>query len=306
MGSAKLRNIRNYLLRQARYLDVARWNFHFEDGAAAAVLKALKAYQNDDGGFGRGLEPDSQNPHSSPLTTWSATRILREVGFPDLAWQMIRGILGYLEATPDFRGGKWTAATASNNDHPHAPWWHWSADTDLFQYNPSAELAGFVLRFAEPASVVYGRAESLVRTLMPEVMSPAYALGTHELSNLLMLFEDLTVASRSDLILPGFDSFLHEKVKASILQDPAAYRPDEYVTSPMFFIMSADSPYYAENKAICDFFAGYLEDTVKPEGYWALNWTWGEEPVPENVQRDWHGVQIVNHMLYLQGMKPER
>lgn len=305
MASEKLRSIRNYLFRQARFLDTARWNYHFEDESAVHVLKALKAYQNDDGGFGRGLEPDNQNPHSSPLSTWSATRILREIGFPDLASQIIRGILAYLAATKDFRNGKWTAATASNNHYAHAPWWHWSEHGDSFQYNPSAELAGFVLRFADPDSELYNRAEIMIRTLVPDVMSAGYPLQAHELSNLIMLFEDLTHIGRTDLILPGFEAFLQRKVKETIEQDPARYRTDEYITSPLFYIKSKDSPFYEENQEIADFYAGFLEDTVQPEGCWPLNWTWGDEPVPEGARRDWHGILIVDRMLYLQGMRPE-
>lgn len=50
--------IRRWMHRNARPLDLARWQYHFESGSAEAVLQSLSAYQNEDGGFGHGLEAD--------------------------------------------------------------------------------------------------------------------------------------------------------------------------------------------------------------------------------------------------------
>ncbi|MDR1247233.1 MAG: hypothetical protein LBK57_09430 [Clostridiales Family XIII bacterium] len=39
---------RAFIYRNARPLDVARWQYHFEGGGKDAVLTALAAYQNED------------------------------------------------------------------------------------------------------------------------------------------------------------------------------------------------------------------------------------------------------------------
>lgn len=72
-------NARKFIYRNARPLDLARWQYHFENGSAEAVINALSYYQNDDGGFGYALEADAWNPNSSPIQTWTATEILREI-----------------------------------------------------------------------------------------------------------------------------------------------------------------------------------------------------------------------------------
>lgn len=54
---------RKYIYRQARPLDFARWQYHFENGTKENVLVALSMYQNNDGGFGHGLESDCFNPN---------------------------------------------------------------------------------------------------------------------------------------------------------------------------------------------------------------------------------------------------
>jgi len=74
---------REFIYRNARPLDLARWRYLFEDGSREDVLTALAAYQNDDGGFGHALEADCWNPNSSPIQTWAATRIIDEVGCED-------------------------------------------------------------------------------------------------------------------------------------------------------------------------------------------------------------------------------
>lgn len=49
---------RAFLYRSARPLDIARFQCHFKNGGKGAVLAALAADQNEDGGFGHALEPD--------------------------------------------------------------------------------------------------------------------------------------------------------------------------------------------------------------------------------------------------------
>ena len=39
---------RDFIYRNARPLDLARWQYHFENGSKEAVLKALSYYQNAD------------------------------------------------------------------------------------------------------------------------------------------------------------------------------------------------------------------------------------------------------------------
>ena len=47
---------KEFIYKNARPLDFARWQFLFEDGSRENVLSILKMYQNEDGGFGHALE----------------------------------------------------------------------------------------------------------------------------------------------------------------------------------------------------------------------------------------------------------
>ena len=100
---------KEFIYRNARPLDLARWQYHFENGSREPVLKALSYYQNEDGGFGHALEADAWNPNSSPIQTWCAIEILREINFSDAehpmkkrSFPMARGLfLGGGRTTPN-------------------------------------------------------------------------------------------------------------------------------------------------------------------------------------------------------------
>jgi len=143
MSKSTFNNVCSFIYRNARPLDIARWQYHFEDGSKDAVLAALTAYQNEDGGFGHALEPDAWNPNSAPIQTWTATEILREIDFTDNTHPIIKGILRFLESGQAFEGHFWYCTVSSNNDYPHAPWWHTENDSTCHNdYNPTACLAG--------------------------------------------------------------------------------------------------------------------------------------------------------------------
>ncbi|MFB5759843.1 hypothetical protein [Paenibacillus medicaginis] len=56
-----------FMKHEARSLERALFEYEFESGSFHAVLTELKIYQNEDGGFGNGLEPDLRCPESSAL-----------------------------------------------------------------------------------------------------------------------------------------------------------------------------------------------------------------------------------------------
>jgi len=118
------------------------------------VLNALIAYQNEDGGFGHGLEPDYWNPDSSPIQTEVATEIIKEIKLKDKNYPIIQGILNYLSSGKDFDGHTWSFTVAANNDYPHAPWWHFESYQET-SYNPTASLIGFILKFGDNNSQLF-------------------------------------------------------------------------------------------------------------------------------------------------------
>ncbi|MBN2983028.1 hypothetical protein [Cohnella algarum] len=67
---------RQFMKRRARPLERAVYEHEFESGSESEVLKELAEFQNPDGGFGCGLEPDLRCKESSALATTRALDIL--------------------------------------------------------------------------------------------------------------------------------------------------------------------------------------------------------------------------------------
>lgn len=298
-----IKRIRHYLYKNARALDVARFRYHFEGGSPGDVLSFLSVYQNEDHGFGHGLEPDNQSPHSSPIQTWAALRILRRLHGAAGRDHMIQEIFDYLYKTEDFDGRKWPGTVPSTNAYAHAPWWHYNEGVDLFRYNPTAELTGYILRFADKSSALYKRAESIVTELVPIVMQPSYNLSGHELANVAVMYRDLIIASRLDLVPESFAPFLSERIKATIETDPSVYRePGNYYMAPSLYISGKDSPYYEDNAQAAEDYADYLMESLHEDGYWDIYWSWGKQEMDDCVRRDWRGALSVDNLLFLKGM----
>ncbi len=57
----------NFIWEYARHLERAIFEYRFFGGPPERIVEILRSYQNQDGGFGGGLEPDLRAPDSQPL-----------------------------------------------------------------------------------------------------------------------------------------------------------------------------------------------------------------------------------------------
>ncbi len=96
LGEKAYQEIRTWIYRNARQIDLVLWQYLFEDGCKESVLTALTFYQNDDGGFGNTLEADCWNPNSSPYTTLQAINILHIIDYHDMNHPILQGIIRFL------------------------------------------------------------------------------------------------------------------------------------------------------------------------------------------------------------------
>lgn len=127
-----------FILLNARLLDRRRFEFLFGSGDASAVVAALAAYRNHDGGYGNALEPDGRGPGSQPVTVLSALNILHEAGAaPD-------GVAEYLESVSAPDGGV-PFVHPNARDYPRAPWWE-VPETYEGSLLPTANLVGALWR----------------------------------------------------------------------------------------------------------------------------------------------------------------
>jgi len=306
LDSKELARIRNWMLRNARPLELARWRFLFEKGSREDVLEALTAYQNPDGGFGHALEADAWNPDSSPLQTWTACTILAEVGFaPDTP--VIQSLLHYLGQTLDFVDGVWRSTVPSNNHHPHAPWWHHVDDRASraeWGYNPSAALAGYVLMWSPEDRPVFRRAIGVAHGAIADALQKGVNGNrhlTHCQRTLLRGIEGLPghIKEREFPEWAIYRDLVRQNTAASIDRDPSRWFVS-YATLPTDLIESPSDPQYEEEQEGIEAALDGFLSCRNAEGVWDISWTWDQYPEAFAVSRRWwQGVMALERVKLL-------
>lgn len=295
---------RPFIYRNARPLDIARWQYHFEDGSKEAVLTALAAYQNEDGGFGHALEPDAWTPNSTPIQTWTATEILREIDFTDNIHPIIQGILRYLESGQEFEGHFWYCTVLSNNDFPHAPWWHTESDSTCHNdYNPTACLSGFIIRFADNKSELYQIGCRIAKEAYKSYIEQDLLNDMHTAACYVRLVQYCEEAGVNDVFdITALKGKLRKQVKHSITQNTADWETG-YICKPSQFFNSRDSIFYQDNRDIAEYECEYIIKSQQEDGSWNIQWGWADYPEEWAVSKNWWKSNgAILNMLYLKGM----
>ncbi len=132
---------RGFIQREGRVLEQRLAATIFDGAPAAGVVDALRGYQNPDGGFGHGLEPDKRCPDSLAIDVESALHAMHAAGTVD--HDMVGRACDFLAsiATAD---GAVALASPVMEAYPRAA--HWSEWTYEPGFNPTAGLTGLLHR----------------------------------------------------------------------------------------------------------------------------------------------------------------
>ena len=297
--NAVFQNAKRFVYQNARPLDFARWKYHFEGGSREDVLNALAMYQKEDGGFGYALEPDCWNPDSTPIATWTATKILREVNLTETDHPIIAGILRYLDSGKDFLDGKWCNTVPGNNDHPHAVWWHCNSDVGVPDDNPTVALCGFILCFAAPESPLWHKAAQItVKSVAAFMDTPTTEI--HTLNNFLELLDYCERLPHFALFdLDAFRKQLYQSVYAAVCKEPDKWYT-EYVSKPSFFFDKTGRLFDILPRALCAQEASMIAGHQLSDGSWPVTWQWWTDYKEYEVSANWWKSSFcMNNLLYL-------
>lgn len=298
----KFNKAKEFIYKNARPLDYARWQYLFENGSQENVLSILTAYQNEDGGFGYALEPDCWNPVSSPIQTWAATQIIREIGLKNRKHPIVLGILNYLEKTEYFSGHSWNNTIPSNDDYPHAQWWNYVVTNEV-NYNPTVSLIGFILLYASSESTIYHTAQRLLSEAYEWFKNNCPLESMHTASCFVELFEDLCECNPCGVDLNEFEKLLQIQIKHVLTTDTSIWSK-EYVCKPSLFIHSSNSRFYKENKQLCDFECDFISQTQLEDGAWNVTWDWECYPEQWHISKNWWKSDlIIKNVKFYQSMQ---
>jgi hypothetical protein len=276
-----------FLREQARTLDRRLFELHFDGGSSEAVIDALADYQNEDGGFGRCLEPDFRLQASSPLATSVAFQYLRQAGAPAEHLVVAAGIQ-YLFASYEPGLERWPAVPPEVNDVPSAPWWQYDEESEAaieFRANPGAEIVGYLHAYAPLVPEVFLREATWSAMECLEELPDEMEM--HDALCFLRMAENVPEPERGRVL-----EKLRRVVAVTIPRDPAAW--DGYGATPLLFAPSPASPlagcFGEELQADLDRFVARQGE----DGAWAPNWSWGRfEDDWRRAEREWKGALTV-------------
>jgi len=301
MPTAIYNNARSFIYRNARPLDFARWRYFFENGSAQDVLCALAAYQNADGGFGHGLEADCLNPDSTPIQTWSATMILRSIDLYDPEHPIVSGIVRYLESGAAFDGHCWAWSIPSNNDHPHASWWHHQEPDPNAQrnYNPTASLAGWLLRVSGSDF-----AWRIAHEAVDHYLSSGRCNDMHLLPCILCLYRDIARVAPEEFDISALEEKLRDDITVCLEQTADCW--GGYCALPSDYISGREDSFLSCAPELAQKECEYIARTQLPNGAWKVSWNWGGYPEDFAVSANrWQSHIIIKNLLFLRGMGAE-
>lgn len=291
---------RGFVYRNARPLELARWRFHFENGSADDVVTALSAFQNEDGGFGHALEEDNFNPNSLPMGVWKAAEILDEIGFSDKSHLMIKGMLRYLESGSCFDTAhkQWLNTVPGNNDYPCAIWWAYNGESD-FRYNPTAALAGFILKFAEKDSGIYQKALIIAKQAAKWFDANVPFNEMHVTNCFVRLYECLCKTGAEVCCMESFKEKLITQVNNSICRDTSKWGK-EYVSLPADFIRSKNSIFIDGNEELLKEQCRLVKQMQLPDGSFPVTWIWCNDYAEYLIAANWWKSEFcVSYMRFI-------
>jgi hypothetical protein len=267
--------IKLWIYRNARPIELALWKYYFENGRKEAVISALSFYQNDDGGFGHALEADNWNPNSSPYQVLRAINILKDIEFDDKEHPILQGIFKFLESGAYCLENGWYFNIPSNNDYPHAPWWNFNMEANKVEgIGITAELAGFIFRNTNANSEIYRKALTFSDILISKLNS-VESYGDMGIGGYCILLDSI---KQANLTLRFDCSFLLERLSKlvynSIERDISKWI--HYSVRPSEYISSTESIFYKENEDIVSKELDYIIETRPQNGVWDITWSWFE------------------------------
>lgn len=242
------------------------------------VIQALQAFQNEDGGFGHGLEPDIQLPQSNVASTDLAVSLLEDLPESQAKDRMIQQIVAYYELVFDRDTLSFELVPQEVDQYPHAIWWNYDG-LDSFTYgNPNPEIAGFLCQHQDylqefPLDAFL---EKIIQYLLN---TPDDHIQMHALISYLLFYKRVNPEVQQR-IKPRLISLLQQHLQT----DPTSW--SSYGLEP-YKVYRLVPEFMTPYKDILAMNIAQKESLLK-EGKLLPNWSWNQyNDVFETIKYDW-------------------
>ncbi|HXM54126.1 MAG TPA: hypothetical protein VOB72_01960 [Candidatus Dormibacteraeota bacterium] len=260
LNASAIEAAERFVWLSGRLLDRHRFAHLFRGADRTPALATLRAYQNPDGGFGHGLEPDLRGPISQPQPVELALRLLDEWDAMDDP--MVAGACDYLVSITRSEGGV-PFVLPSARAYPRGPWWE-AGDEPPASLNPTAAIAGLLHRhrvghpwLAPATAFCWERLERLERT------------ETYEARCVLLFLEYTPDRPRAEAVLDRVGGLI--EAQRLVALDPADISDE--LPSPLDLVPGPDS--LAAGLFSRDVVDAHLDALVaaqREDGGWPVDW----------------------------------
>ena len=272
---------RSFIQREGRLLEQRLAATVFDGAPAAGVIDVLRGYQNPDGGFGHGLEPDQRCPDSQAIDVEIALWAM--VAASTVDHDMVSRACDFLAATasPD---GAVALATPAIEAYPRAV--HWAGWAYAPGLNPTAGLTGLLHRMGVEHPWVTKATEWCWATVEDGLTGDA-----HVASEVFVFLAHVPDRDRAEALAP---TVLEHLTKAD------HYRPDpldpEYGVRPLHIAPTPSSPWrslFADG--VIEAHLDRTERDQQPDGGWSITW----EPPSAASTLEYRGMETVRNLRVL-------
>ena len=265
-----------FLLDQARLLERRLFATCFLGQPAGRVVDALRGYQNDDGGFGHALEPDTRCPASLPVYIETAFQALAAAGTVD--HDMVTRACDFLARAAEEAGASGAVPLAFPviESFPRAA--HWTVWTCRPGLNPTAGLAGLLYQLG----VDHPWRSAGAAYCWQQLESGGLPGDAHALKEILVFLEHVPDRDRADQ---------HAAALAADLASIPLFHLDPdapgYGLSPLDVAPQASSRWRAMfTDAQIGAHLDRMQKDQQADGGWPITW----EPPSRAAVSEWRGI----------------
>ncbi|MBU3174896.1 hypothetical protein KPL47_00780 [Clostridium estertheticum] len=296
LSKALFEQLNSYMDTDARPLEKSIFNYYFNDSSGDDILDSLEAFQNTDGGFGKGIEPDFKLIKSSPMATSIGLRYLSKLDNSDRAQNMIAKAIEYLETTFDNNRNGWYSVPSIVNNYPHAPWWEFKNDINMtvIDYswgNPTAELIGYVYKYKKYLNNfdIY----SLRNYAITNLNNRTEFNSEHEIISYIHMYNALDEEFSIQIV----DTL---KLAVSKLVNINQSEWINYVPTPLKFINLDSKNFFGIECKLIDQNLDYLIDRLEEDGKILPTWQWDKYLEEWEIAKiEWMGILTLEALLSL-------
>jgi len=275
-----LARIRTAISTHARPLDQALLAWSDAPTRIDAVTAALASYQNPDGGYAHGIEPDMWTPASGPLSTTIGLQYALRIGLP-VEHPAVQHAMAYLAGQVDISRLGWMATAAAVDDAPHAPWWHRGPSgvsaIDALTENPTVEILGYFQHYQTSMNPFL--LDAIAEQAATRLAAQPDQMEEHVLACYTRWYR-VAPAEWQERLLPD----LRRTIAGTINTDPSVWRTT-YVPTPLLVVESPADAWYDLLADAVDAQCTQLIETLSNDGCIQPTWQWGQYPEQWQIAR---------------------